>query len=95
MMYRHYIICLSLLFSSCAPTLRVSDRYPNNQKKTVDVMKEEGSSYKLIKKINYYDDGNVLSEVTFTNQKMHGNFFEYHRNGRVSVKGKYNYGEKI
>ena len=93
-MYRHYIICLSLLFSSCAPTLRVSDRYPNNQKKTVDVIKEEGSSYKLIKKINYYDDGNVLSEVAFTNQKMHGNFFQYHRNGRVSVKGKYNYGEK-
>ena len=26
---------------------------------------------------------------------MHGNFFQYHRNGRVSVKGKYNYGEKI
>ena len=95
MMYRYYIIYFGLLLSSCAPTIRVSDRYPNNQEKTVDVIKEEGDSFKLIKRINYYQDGKILSEVTFADKKMHGNFFQYHLNGQINVKGRYSYGEKI
>ena len=44
-------LCI-LIFSACAPpTIRVIDRFPNNEKKTVEWVKERGTSAIVINRV--------------------------------------------
>ena len=41
-------LCM-IIFSACAPpTIRVIDRFPNNEKKTVEWVKERGPSARVV-----------------------------------------------
>ena len=96
MVTRNIVYLYLLILSACAPpTVRVIDRYPNKEKKTVEWVKESGSSVIVIKRIDYYTNGQTFSEVLFSNGKMHGDFIQYHPNGRIGTKGEYHSGKKI
>ena len=80
-------LCM-MIFSACAPpTIRVIDRFPNNEKKTVEWVKERGISAIVIKRVDYYNNGQTFSEVAFANGRMHGDFIQYHPNGEIVTRG--------
>ena len=84
-----------MIFSACAPpTIRVIDRFPNNEKKTVEWVKERGISAIVIKQVDFYNNGQTFSEVAFANGRMHGDFIQYHPNGEIVTRGEYLSGKK-
>ena len=68
------IITLGLLLFSCAPTIKVVDRYPSEQKKTEELVRGEGSSARTVKRIEYYSNGAKKSEVDIKLGEKYGKY---------------------
>ncbi len=87
-------LCILILSACAPPAIRVIDRFPNNEKKTVEWVKERGTSAIVIKRVVFYNNGQTFSEVAFSNGRMHGDFIQYHPNGKIVTKGEYLSGKK-
>ena len=83
------IITLGLLLPSCAPTIKVVDRYQSEQKKTEELVKGKGSSVHTVKRIEYYPNGAKESEVDIKLDEKYGKYIGYHKNGATAVIGNY------
>ena len=83
------IITLGLLLFSCAPTIKVVDRYPSEQKKTEELVRGEGSSARTVKRIEYYSNGAKESEVDIKLGEKYGKYIGYHKNEVTAVIGNY------
>ena len=84
------ILLLSLiLFSGCASHSRVIDRYANNAKKTIEIVNGKGDDAKVTKRISYYNNGRVQSELLINNGRPNGKATYYHPNGAIFIKGKH------
>ena len=79
-------LCILILSACAPPAIRVIDRFPNNEKKTVEWVKERGTSAIVIKRVVFYNNGQTFSEVAFSNGRMHGDFIQYHPNGKIVTK---------
>ena len=85
MMTIQSILPLTLvLVLACAPNLRIVDRYAMNEKKTVEVLKGNGNEARVTKRIHYYSNGQIKSEINISNGEAKGKFITYHSNGVVA-----------
>ena len=85
--YSISVSVLGLFVISCAPTIHIVDRYPSEQKKTIEWVKGKGSSGRIIKRIEYYPNGAKKSESKIKNGRPNGPFIGFYKNGSISVKG--------
>ncbi len=84
---------LVVLFA-CAPNVRIVDRYAMNEKKTVEVVKGNGNEARVTKRIHYYSNGQIKSEINISNGEANGKFITFHSNGAVASKGKFYSGKE-
>lgn len=84
------LICFSFWFHACAPVPEIVDRYENSQKKTVQYVRK-GT---VLKRIDFYPDGRILSVTPLAQNRPHGNYVQYYRNGNEAVKGHFKRGRK-
>ena len=89
MCLRILLVFIMIIIFACAPNVRVTETYKSNQKKTEEVVKGEGSSAKIVKRIDYYSNGQIKTEAKITNKKLNGKYLAYHPNGVVYQKGQY------
>ena len=95
MMTIRSILPLTLvLVLACAPNLRIVDRYAMNEKKTVEVLKGNGNEARVTKRIHYYSNGQIKSEISISNGEANGKFITFHSNGAVASKGKFYSGKE-
>ena len=78
-----------LILFACAPNIRIVDRYAMNEKKTVEVVKGNGNEARVTKRIHYYSNGQIKSEINISNEKANGKSITFHSNGAVASKGKF------
>ena len=70
MCLRILLVFIMILIFACAPNVRVTETYKSNQKKTEEVVKGEGSSAKIVKRIDYYSNGQIKAEAKITNKTV-------------------------
>ncbi|MEC8705426.1 MAG: hypothetical protein VXX68_00410, partial [Candidatus Neomarinimicrobiota bacterium] len=61
---KKYII-LALIIQSCAPTIKIVDRHPNNQKKSSEVYRSKYFGEALQKRLEYFSNGQIKSETNY------------------------------
>ena len=83
-----------LILFACAPNTRIVDRYAMNEKKTVEVVKGNGNEARVTKRIHYYSNGKIKSEINISNGEANGKFITFHSNGAVASKGKFYSGKE-
>lgn len=79
---------------ACAPNVRITETYKSNQKKIAEVIKGEGSTAKVVKRIEYYLNGQVKSEANISNEKLNGEYLSFYSNGLVYQKGQFKAGKE-
>ena len=79
---------------ACAPNVRVTETYEMNQKKTTELVKGKGATAKIVKRIEYYLNGQIKSEAKITNGKHDGRYIAYHPNGVFFQKGQFKSGNE-
>ena len=90
---KKYII-LALIIQSCAPTIKIVDRHPNNQKKSSEVYRSKYLGEALQKRLEYFSNGQIKSETNFRQEKKHGKYLSYFTNGSISTEGEYKNNKK-
>ena len=83
-----------LILFACAPNTRIVDRVAMNEKKTVEVVKGNGNEARVTKRIHYYSNGKIISEINISNGKANGKSITFHSNGAVASKGKFYSGKQ-
>ena len=67
---KKYII-LALIIQSCAPTIKIVDRHPNNQKKSSEVYRSKYFGEALQKRLEYFRmDKSNLKQIIGKNKNM-------------------------
>ena len=66
-----------------------------NEKKTVEVVKGNGNEARVTKRIHYYSNGKIKSEINISNGKANGKSITFHSNGAVASKGKFYSGNVV
>ncbi len=94
MCLRILLVFVMTLIFACAPNVRTIETYKSNQKKITEEIKGEGSNAKVVKRSEYYLNGQIKSEVKITNGKSNGKYLAYYPNGVISQKGQYKLGKE-
>jgi len=91
------LILLSLfLISNCGENLieEVKERYGGGELKIVEYYKKVGDNQKLVRKREYYENGQIKGEGNTTDGKEDGKWTLYYENGQIWIEGNYKDGEK-
>ena len=90
---KKYII-LALIIQSCAPTIKIVDRHPNNQKKSSEVYRSKYFGEALQKRLEYFSNGQIKSETNYRQEQKHGKYVSYFINGSMSAEGEFKNNKK-
>lgn len=87
------ILILAMTMVSCAQKLteKIEVKYPNGNPEIVLMLNKSGE---CVKKIEYYDSGQVKMEGPIKNGKREGEWTAYFRDGRVQSHGFFKNGER-
>lgn len=85
------LLTISLCFACCSAQLteKVEVRYPNGQPELILMLNKSGE---CVKKIEYYDSGQVKMEGGMKNGQREGEWTAYFPDGRVQSHGFYKNG---
>ena len=86
-------LILAMTMVSCAQKLteKIEVKYPNGNPEIVLMLNKSGE---CVKKIEYYDSGQVKMEGPMKNGKREGEWTAYFRDGRVQSHGYFKNGER-
>ncbi len=86
-------LILAMTMASCAQKLteKIEVKYPNGNPEIVLMLNKSGE---CVKKIEYYDSGQVKMEGPMKNGKREGEWTAYFRDGRVQSHGYFKNGER-
>ena len=87
------ILILAMTMVSCAQKLteKIEVKYPNGNPEIVLMLNKSGE---CVKKIEYYDSGQVKMEGPIKNGQREGEWTAYFRDGRVQSHGFFKNGER-
>jgi len=89
------ITLLTLFISNCGENFieEVKERYSGGELKIVEYYKKVGDNQKLVRKIEYYEDGQISKEENYKNRKRVGKWISYYENGQIMVEKNYKDGK--
>ena len=90
------ILFLSLFMFSCGENLveEVRERYDDGKLKLVEYYKKVGDNQQLVKRINYYENGNISQETNHKDGYLDGRYVIYYENGNIEREGMLKGGEE-
>ena len=90
------LILLSLFITSCGDNLveEVKERYDDGKLKVVEYYKKVGNNQELVKKREYYKNGNIDREVNYKDGKKEGKWTTYYENGQIYEEVNYKDGKE-
>jgi len=65
----------------------ITDRYPSGVKKSITVYEGKGSQENLVKKLGFYESGNLMFDTEWENGKRNGLVFVYFETGEMGISG--------
>jgi len=91
------ITLLTLFISNCGENLieEVKERYGGGELKIVEYYKKVGDNQKLVRKIEYYENGQIWYEGNYKDGKSDGKWIWYHENGQIWMEEFYKDGKKV
>lgn len=90
------LIFTILWFVSCSDLKQeIIEYHPNGDPKTIQFFKGSDSAKLKVKEIQYYPDGQLAFEKSFKNNKPHGEWKFWHKNGFVWSEGCYQAGLRM
>ena len=91
------ILFLSLFMFSCGDNLveEVKERYDNGKLKVVEYYKKVGDNQELVRKIEYYENGQIKGEENYYHQKRDGKWVRYDEEGNISYERCYEMGKRV
>ena len=89
-----YILLSLFLISNCGDKVReeITERYDDEQKKVLVGYKGKGSDEEIVKRIEYYKNGEISLEGNYKDGKEDGKWTFYDKDGSLIGEGIYQYG---
>ena len=88
---KNYLIILLLILPFLYSQQKevITDRYLSGVKKTITIYDGEGTNEKLIRKLGYWDNGEIQFSTEWNNGKRNGNVNIHYVSGELGFDGKF------
>ena len=77
------VIVLWYIFSGDNLIEEVKERYDDGKLKVVEYYKKVGDNQELVRKKEFYDNGQIEYEKNYKDGKQDGKYVSYHKNGQI------------
>jgi len=71
----------------------VVEKYPSGKEKAIIFTLRDIANSGIVKEIHFFENGNIQVEGTLKNNKRHGIWTFYHKNGQIWSTGEFNMGK--